>query len=117
MPRHRPAASGYARLAQADEDEGRLSLELSDDEYDVTTPLSTRYESIIPPGPRDGMRSTGTRGRPTRPRKRMRSNSSGIDIKAINARLEKWADEIASKFKISSVKGKSDKEEQLEIHH
>ena len=120
MPsRHRPAASGYARLAQADEEEGRLSLELSDDEYDVTTPLEPRYESIIPPGPRDGMRSLSnpSRGRPTRPRKRMRSNSSGIDIKAINARLEKWADEIASKFKISSVRGKSDKEEQLEIHH
>ena len=117
MPRHRPAASGYARLAQADEEEGRLSLENSDDEYSVTTPLSTRYESIIPPGPRDGIRSMAARGRPTRPRKRMRSNSSGIDIKAINARLEKWADEIASKFKISSVKGKTDKEEQLEIHH
>ncbi|KAK5944503.1 Phosphatidylinositol 4-kinase LSB6 [Knufia obscura] len=118
MPsRHRPAASGYARLAQADEDEGRLSFENSDDEYDIATPINTRYESIIPPGPRDGMRSVSNRGRPTRPRKRMRRNSSGIDIKAINARLEKWADEIASKFKISSVRGKSDKEEQLEIHH
>lgn len=115
MPRHRPATSGYAKLAQADEDEGRLSAEGSEDEYDVTTPLSTRYESIIPPGPRDGMRTITSR-RP-RPRKRMRSNSSGIDIKAINARLEKWADEIASKFKISSVKGKSDREEHLEIHH
>lgn len=116
MPRNsRPATSGYAQLAQADEDEGRLSLEASDDEYDVTTPLSTRYESIIPPGPRDAMRANATRGQPHR--KRMRRNSSGIDIKAINARLEKWADEIASKFKISSVKGKSDTEEQLEIHH
>lgn len=47
----------------------------------------------------------------------MRSNSSGIDIKAINARFEKWADEIASKFKLSSVKGKSNREEMLEIHH
>ena len=116
MPRNRPATSGYARLAQADEDEGRLSLEASDDEYDVTTPLSTRYESTLPHGPRDAMRSSSNRGRP-RPRKRMRSNSSGIDIKAINARLEKWADEIASKFKINAVKGKSDKDEQLEIHH
>lgn len=116
MPQHRPATSGYAKLAQADEEEGRLSAEASEDEYDVTTPLSTRYESIIPPGPRDGMRSVTSRGR-SRPRKRMRRNSSGIDIKAINARLEKWADEIASKFKISSVKGKSDREEQLEIHH
>jgi phosphatidylinositol 4-kinase type 2 len=58
-----------------------------------------------------------TRGRPKRPVKRMRTNSSGVDIKAINARLERWAEEIASKFKISSTKGKTDEEEQLEIHH
>lgn len=47
----------------------------------------------------------------------MRSNSSGVDIKAINARLERWAEEIASKFKINKVKGKTEEEEQLEIHH
>lgn len=47
----------------------------------------------------------------------MRSNSSGVDIKAINARLERWADEIASKFKINKVKGKTEAEEKLEIHH
>jgi hypothetical protein len=40
-----------------------------------------------------------------------------VDIKAINARLERWADEIASKFKINKVKGKTDLEEKLEIHH
>jgi hypothetical protein len=40
-----------------------------------------------------------------------------VDIKAINARLERWADEIASKFKISKVKGKTAEEENLEIHH
>lgn len=47
----------------------------------------------------------------------MRSNSSGVDIKAINARLERWAEEIASKFKITSVRGKTQEEEHLEIHH
>ena len=40
-----------------------------------------------------------------------------MDIKAINARLERWAEEIASKFKISRVKGKTQEEEQLEIKH
>ena len=40
-----------------------------------------------------------------------------MDIKAINARLEKWAEEIASKFKIKRVKGKTQEEEQLEIKH
>jgi hypothetical protein len=47
----------------------------------------------------------------------VRSNSSNIDISAINARLERWADEIASKFKSSKGKGKSQVDEQLEIHH
>lgn len=47
----------------------------------------------------------------------MRTNSSGVDIKAINDRLEKWAQEIASKFKMSSGKSKTQEGEQLEIHH
>ena len=50
-------------------------------------------------------------------RRRSRRNSSGVDIKAINARLERWAEEIASKFKITRVKGKTREEEQLEIKH
>lgn len=40
-----------------------------------------------------------------------------MDIKAINARLERWAEEIASKFKINKVKGKTLEEEKLEIYH
>jgi phosphatidylinositol 4-kinase type 2 len=40
-----------------------------------------------------------------------------VDIKAINARLERWAEEIASKFKINKVKGKTEQDEKLEIHH
>lgn len=119
MPRQRPAASGYARLAQADEEDGRQSFESEDEVFNATNTLSTRYESILPPGPRDAMRSgphTPSR-RNSRNRRRLRSNSSGVDIKAINARLERWAEEIASKFKISSVKGKSHEEEKLEIHH
>jgi phosphatidylinositol 4-kinase type 2 len=55
--------------------------------------------------------------RPVAGRRRVRRNSSGVDIKAINARLEKWAEEIASKFKITRVKGKTQEEEQLEIKH
>lgn len=125
MPRPRPAASGYARLAQAEEEERALYANNSDEEEDpfnqpplATTTTTTRYAAIQPP-PREGMRSTGHHTPSRRPhrQRRMRSNSSGIDIKAINARLEKWADEIASKFKLSSVKGKTHEEEQLEIYH
>ncbi|EXJ70715.1 uncharacterized protein A1O5_05705 [Cladophialophora psammophila CBS 110553] len=116
MPRQRPT-SGYARLAQADEDEGPLGEEDSGDETNTSTPLTTRYASIQP-APRESMRSSARyHDTPRRPMRRIRSNSSGVDIKAINARLERWAEEIASKFKISSVKGKTQEEEQLEIHH
>lgn len=52
----------------------------------------------------------------THRRGRSNSSSGGVDIKAINARLERWADEIASKFKIKG-KGKTEREEGLEIHH
>ncbi|KAI5279641.1 phosphatidyl inositol kinase [Ascosphaera acerosa] len=55
-------------------------------------------------------------GRLSRAPRHRRADSSGVDIKAINMRLERWAEEIASKFKISKVKGKSDEEEKLEIH-
>jgi hypothetical protein len=47
--------------------------------------------------------------------KRHRSNS-GVDLKAINARLERWADEIASKFKRGKGKQPGE-EERLEIHY
>lgn len=113
MPRHRPT-SGYARLAQADEDEGPLAEADSGEEEYSRSPLTTRYASIQPT-PRETMRSGAHHGQ--RPTRRMRSNSSGVDIKAINARLERWAEEIASKFKITSIRGKTQEEEQLEIHH
>ena len=124
MPsRHRPAASGYARLAQADEDDaqhGYFDESEDDDPFTSRGSLSNstpRYAPITA-----GMQASGPTspsGRRKRPsgRRRGRSNSSGIDIKAINARLERWADEIASKFKITKVKGKSSEEEHLEIHH
>jgi phosphatidylinositol 4-kinase type 2 len=113
MPRHRPT-SGYARLAQADDDEPLRDDSADEEEIPTGSPILTRYASIQP-GPREGMRHNESFRK--RPMRRVRSNSSGVDIKAINARLERWAEEIASKFKINSVKGKSQEEEQLEIHH
>lgn len=124
MPRHRPAASGYARLAQADEEERSQGvLDDSEDEDAFQHPLTlsssgTRY-APIQPSSNQSMKAPGN-GAPDshrkRPSRRTRSNS-GVDIKAINARLERWAEEIASKFKINKVKGKSQQEEQYEIHH
>lgn len=124
MPRHRPAASGYARLAQADEEERSHGIgEDSEDEDPFRHPLTLsssapRY-APIQPSSHQPMRLPGNASPDShrkRPSRRMRSNS-GVDIKAINARLERWAEEIASKFKINKVKGKSQRGEQLEIHH
>lgn len=124
MPRHRPAASGYARLAQAEEDErphGILDDSEDEDAFQHPRTLSsttTRYAPILPAS-RQSMREPGNNAPDThrkRPSRRSRSNS-GVDIKAINARLERWAEEIASKFKINKIRGKSQQEEQLEIHH
>lgn len=126
MPRHRPATSGYARIAQEEADTGRGYAEDSDDDYShqqpatISTP-TTRYVPIQPQPSgalhAPGALSTKERRRPGSRRGRARSNSSGVDIKAINARLERWAEEIASKFKIGRAKGKRRDEEQLEIHH
>ncbi|KAL8711989.1 MAG: hypothetical protein Q9220_003685 [cf. Caloplaca sp. 1 TL-2023] len=125
MPRHRPPTTGYARIAQADEEDGYLDESDEDDttQRPNTISASTPRYAPIQPKPHNQMhtgRDDSPPGRPRRNslgRRRRRRSSSGVDIKAINARLERWAGEIASKFKISKVRGKTDQEEQLEIQH
>ena len=126
MPRHRPPTSGYARIAQADVENAYLDDSEEDDAFRVPRTISThsapRY-APIQPQPHGPMQadlnesSSRHQRRPNTGRRRLRRSSSGVDIKAINARLERWAEEIASKFKISRVKGKTQEEEQLEIKH
>lgn len=96
----RPATTGYERLAQAD----RFSDDSDDDDLDLS------YASLNAPEP-------SHHGRPRHPRNRRGSSSAGVDLKAINARLERWADEIASKFKRGKGRPSVDEEERLEIHH
>ncbi|KAI9789177.1 MAG: phosphatidyl inositol kinase [Peltula sp. TS41687] len=116
MPR-RPATSGYARIVQV-EDESE-----DDDPYDQPTTTSISGPTYAPIQPRPQLPAPNASQsrdyqRPIRRNRRTRSNSSGVDIKAINARLERWAEEIASKFKIGKTRGKGGpEEEQLEIHH
>ncbi|KAL8726468.1 MAG: hypothetical protein Q9166_006699 [cf. Caloplaca sp. 2 TL-2023] len=125
MPRHRPPTTGYARIAQADEENGYLDESDEDDTQNHPRTISAsnpRYAPIqpTPHGQMHVERDDSPPGRPRRGsmgRRRPRRSSSGVDIKAINARLERWAGEIASKFKIHKVKGKTDEEEQLEIQH
>lgn len=122
----RPPTTGYERLAQAD----ALLSDSEDDEHPLARssaslqPASApRYAPITQPRPLSGMAtpkgapagaSAANASRP-RPRRRMGSGS-GVDLKAINARLERWADEIASRFRRSG-KGRGAEEERLEIHH
>lgn len=97
----RPATTGYERLAQAD----RFSDDSEDDDLSVNYPTAG-------PGP-------SSHARPRHHRSRRNSSSAGVDLKAINARLERWADEIASKFKRGKGRraGDEEEEERLEIHH
>ncbi|MCJ1313459.1 phosphatidyl inositol kinase [Agyrium rufum] len=128
MPRHRPPTSGYARISQAEENDHSRYLDDydEDDAYQAPPTISdaTPQYAPIQPGVHAAMRdypespqSLRHHRRPSGAgRRRVRSNSSGVDIKAINARLERWAEEIASKFKINKSR-KTHKEERLEIHH
>ena len=125
MPRNRPATTGYERLAQAEQfsDDSEDDDPLSQSYASLQHPAAPRYAPISQPRPHSGMSSPKRRRSSssvanawgsTRRGRRARSNS-GVDLKAINARLERWADEIASKFKRG--KKKTGEEERLEIHH
>ncbi|OJD32219.1 phosphatidylinositol 4-kinase type ii subunit alpha [Diplodia corticola] len=115
MAKGRPPTSGYARIAQAEEEEDIFDDSDDEDLHRGQSSLSGRYAPIHPQ--RHARMTPGSGSPPRRkPGGRMRSNS-GVDIKAINARLERWADEIASKFKIKKGRGKAQREDELEIHH
>ncbi|OAR00092.1 hypothetical protein LLEC1_01074, partial [Akanthomyces lecanii] len=104
MPKTRPPTTGYERLAQADQ--------LSDDsDGELAGPSDSLNPSAAAGAPNSG---SGT----ARPKFRRRVGSAGgVDIKAINARFERWADEIASKFKRGRGKSFAGEEERLEIQH
>ena len=122
MSKGRPQTSGYERIAQAEDEEDYLEDSENEDLQRGQSSLSIpgpRYAPIQPK--RTSRMQASNASSPTTRRnlpmyKRQRSNS-GVDIKAINARLERWADEIAQKFKIRKSKGKTQEDEQLEIHH
>ncbi|KAH9815745.1 Phosphatidylinositol 3- and 4-kinase [Teratosphaeria destructans] len=120
MPRNRPPTSGYARIAQAEEEEEESPYS-DDDDHDpfadgatLSVP-GTEYAPMQPNRRSERMhKPSASIPSPRRPR-RPRTNS-GVDIKAINARLERWAEEIKERFKIRRVRGKSAEDEHLEIY-
>lgn len=123
MPKNRPATSGYARLAQEEEERGYLHDESEDEDIAIaSSTISTSAPRYAPVSSRAQMQASGLATPPSHRRRhstyqRRGRRNSGVDIKAINARLERWAEEIASKFKINRVKGKTFEEEKLEIYH
>jgi len=118
MPKSkRPPTSGYARIAQAEEEDDSGS-DFEGDHHQ--NPLSNAQYAPIQPQRNSNMRMNGSGASSPNHKKgpsgrRQRANS-GVDIKAINARFERWADEIAQKFKIKKQKDSAD-DETLEIHH
>jgi phosphatidylinositol 4-kinase type 2 len=120
MPKNRPTTSGYARLAQTEEEDDILEDSDHDDierGYSTLSTPGTRYAPIQPNRRQDRMNASGRASPSSRrpPTTRKQRSNSGVDIKAINARLERWADEIASKFK--RRKKTTGEEEQPEIQH
>lgn len=115
MPRYRPATTGYERLAQADLSDDSDTDLLAESTASLQPSSTPRYAPISQP--RHHSSVTSPKLGPSRPKFRQRLGSNGgVDIKAINARLERWAEEIAAKFK---RKGRHSlgEEERLEIHH
>ncbi|KAK1907581.1 hypothetical protein P3342_005908 [Pyrenophora teres f. teres] len=112
----RPPTSGYARIAQAEEEEDSSS-DVEGDHHQNS--LSNSQYVPIQPQRNAGMRVNGSGANSPNHKvlsgRRQRSNS-GVDIKAINARFERWADEIAQKFKIKKQKDSAE-DDPLEIHH
>ncbi|KAJ6126933.1 hypothetical protein N7523_002545 [Penicillium sp. IBT 18751x] len=123
MPKTRPATSGYARLAQEEEERGYLHDDSEDDDLGAaSSTVSTSAPRYAPISSRAQMQASGLATPPGHRRRhsgfqRRGRRNSGVDIKAINARFERWAEEIANKFKINRVKGKTYEEEKLEIYH
>lgn len=112
MPKTRPPTTGYERLTQAD----RFSDD-SDDEFAGPDASAALNPSASAGRPRFSS-ITGGNQSTNRPKFRRRVGSTGgVDIKAINARFERWADEIASKFKRGRGKSFAGEEERLEIQH
>ncbi|KAF1942219.1 hypothetical protein EJ02DRAFT_465901 [Clathrospora elynae] len=110
----RPPTSGYARIAQAEEEDSGSD---HDEDHHQSSLSNAQYAPIQPqrnPGMR--MSDADSPNLKKSPSGRRHRANSGVDIKAINARFERWAEEIAQKFKIKKQKDAPD-DEQLEIHH
>ncbi len=140
MPRSRPATTGYARLSQADLDRGGSD---SDSDYDPLLASAASLQpasepqnlgSAVAPRPHSSMAadkpvlpplarhasSSHQHHQQRRQQRRARARAAGVDLKAINARLERWADEIAAKFRRRRRRGDGeddDDDERLEIPH
>lgn len=116
MPK-RPPTTGYERLAQADQlSDSDDDAYLAESSASLQPNSAPRFAPITKPGHRSNI--TSPRLGPSRGNKRPPHRRAGsVDIKAINARLERWADEIAAKFKRGRRSSRGGHDERLEIQH
>lgn len=110
MPSRPHPTSGYEQLAH----DADLS-DNDDDESSALVPNATRIISIQPQ-PSSSMPNGPSRSSHTRPHVGRGRSNSAIDITVINARLERWADQIANKFKFKKDSSKHE-HPPLEILH
>lgn len=122
MPRaKRPAESGYARIAQAEEEQEEQEEQQQYSDHDDpfhdshSQTLAESWHGSTQPKRKDGMHMNNGTYTPQRPGRRKRTNS-GVDIKAINARLERWAEEIKERFTLRRFRSRDVETQQLEIY-
>lgn len=112
MPRRPHPTSGYDQIVHDDD--------LSDDDDDESSALVANHPSriiSIQPQPRPSSIHPASSSLPARPNEyRRQRSSSTVDLKVINARLERWADQIANKFKFKKDRSQHE-HPPLEILH
>ncbi|KAM6514062.1 Phosphatidylinositol 4-kinase LSB6 [Fusarium falciforme] len=118
MPGSPPATTCYERVAKADDHSDDSDDDPLSQSYTLLRSASaSRYGPVTQPRHRPDMASPKFFASSSRPKSRHPAgNNAGVDLKAINVRLERWADEIASRFKRKS-KNQPGEEERFEIHY
>jgi phosphatidylinositol 4-kinase type 2 len=119
MAKGRPPTSGYARLTQTEDDEDEhFAVEERDDPHrglPSTAAAGDREYAPVQPGRRTNRMQANISE--TSPRHRRQRSNSVVDLKSLNQRLERWAEEIATKLKLKKGSGKLVDTDQLEIQH
>lgn len=116
MPK-RPPKSGYARLTQTEDDEDEhIGASDHEDPHRGIPPINADDREYAPVQPGRRHNRMLVIDKEASPRLRRHRSNSVVDLKSLNQRLERWAEEIATKLKLK--KGHKDVDtDHLEIQH